>query len=167
MSKPVVVGVFSYIDTLKDAVDMMKQRGVESYTVYSPTYIPSLSEHIDATDSPVRFVTLTGGLIGLSLAFLMQWWMGLDWPLRVSMKPSFAMPTSTIIMFELTVLIGALFNLISLFGFSRLPKPSLGRGYDPRFTDDKFGIIIEADGPEAEAAEALLTEAGAEEVSRA
>lgn len=168
MSSTVVTGVFSYVDTTTKAVQLVKQRGVENYTVHMPTFIHSLADEIDHTDSPVRFVTLFGALTGLTLGFLMQWWMGLDWPIRVSMKPPFALPTSTVIMFELTILIGSLMNLAALFFFCRLPNPDLGRGYDPRFTDDKFGVVIEAESEAAAAAaESLLREAGAEEVSRA
>lgn len=168
MSNTVVTGVFSYLDTTTRAVQLVKQRGVENYTVYSPTFLHSLAHEVDDTDSPVRFVTLFGALTGLTLGFLMQWWMALDWPIRVSMKPAFALPTSTIVMFELTILIGALLNLAALFFFCKLPNLNLGRGYDPRFTDDKFGVVIEVEGDvAAAAAEALLREAGAEEVSRA
>ncbi|RMF18891.1 MAG: DUF3341 domain-containing protein [Candidatus Dadabacteria bacterium] len=168
MSKITVTGVFSYLDTTETAIDLLKTRGVDRYEIFSPTIIPRLFEHIDSTDSPVRWVTLTGALIGITCGFLMQWWMGLDWPIRVSMKPAFALPTSTVIMFELTVLIGSLFNLGALFAFCGLPQIGLPKGYDPRFTDDKFGVVIEAaDEAAAEAAEALLREAGAEEVARA
>lgn len=164
----VVTGVFSYLDTTTKAVQLVKQRGVENYTVYSPTFIHSLDHEVDDSDSPIRFIVLIGGITGMTLAFLMQWWMGLDWPIRVSAKPPFALPPSTIIMFELTVLIGALSNLAAIFFFCKLPNFNLGRGYDPRFTDDKFGVVIEAEGDAAvAAAEALLREAGAEEVNRA
>ena len=168
MSKITVTGVFSYLDTTEQAVDLLKTRGVDRYSVYSPTIIPRLFERIDPTDSPVRFVVLAGALLGITLGFLMQWWMALDWPIRVSMKPAFALPTSTVIMFEVTVLIGSLFNLGALFAFCGLPQIGLPKGYDPRFTDDKFGVVIEvSDDAAAEAAEALLREAGAEEVARA
>ena len=164
MSKQAVVGVFSYVDTTTKAVQSLKEQGHQSYTVYMPTYIHDLAEEIDHTESPVRWVTLLGGLVGFACAILMTGWMSLDYPVRTSMKPVLSWPPYTVIMFELVILIGGLFNLGALFGFCKLPRIKPGVGYDPRFTDDKFGVVIEAESDQLEAMKELLKNAGAEEV---
>ena len=54
------------------------------------------------------FIVLGGGLTGLTLATLMQWWMNaVDYPFMISGKPLFGLPANVPVMFELTVLFSA------------------------------------------------------------
>lgn len=165
--KPHVVGVFSHVDTSIAAVRALKARGLRAkdFEVFMPTYVHELADEIDESPSPIRWVTLLGGLTGLACAIAMQGWMSLDWPIRTSMKPVLSWPAYTVIMFELTVLIGGLSNLLALFGFAKLPKLGTRHVIDPRFTDDKFGVLVPvSDATRAELTE-LLKAAGAEEVN--
>lgn len=166
-TKQTVVGVFSYVDTTKAAIEGLRAKGVKDFDVHMPTYVGELVDLIDDTPSPVRWVTLVGGLTGLICGALMTWWMSIDYPLRTSMKPVVSWPAYTVIMFELTILIGGLFNLAAMFGFARLPKLKLGAGFDPRFTDDKFGVVVATDEAKAGEMKTLLEDAGAEEIRNA
>lgn len=159
-----VVGVFGHVDTTEKAIDGLKSKGVKDYMFYAPTYIEELAERVDTTPSPVKWITLGGALTGFICAVAMQGWMSADYPMRESMKPVLSWPAFTIVMFELTVLIGGLSNLVALLIFSGLPKFKPEPGYDPRFTDDKFGLVVEASGPKAEEIKSLFEAAGAEEV---
>jgi hypothetical protein len=47
---------------------------------------------------------------------------------------------------------------------SRLPKLRQAAGYDPRFSNDKFGIMVMGGPSQVGGAEAILRAAGAEEV---
>jgi hypothetical protein len=80
------------------------------------------------------------------------------------MKPVLSWPAYTVIMFELTVLLGGLFNLLALFLFCGLLKPRFPKGFDPRFTDDRMGIEVYDDPQTLTKVEAILKETGAEEV---
>ncbi len=159
-----LVGVYSYVDTTMDGIRKLKSSGVRDYTVHMPTYIEELAEEIDQDSSPVKWVTLVGALVGFASAILMTGWMSWDWPVRISMKPVMSWPAYTVIMFELTVLLGGIANLLALFGFAKLPGLGLGPGFDPRFTDDKFGIVVPVDDSSAEQVRKLLDESGAEEI---
>jgi hypothetical protein len=48
----------------------------------------------------------------------------------------------------------------------RLPQTRPSPTYDPRFTVDRFGVAVACPADKADAAGALLTSAGAEEVRR-
>ncbi len=159
-----VVGVFGHVDTTGKAIDVLNGKGIRDYTYYAPTYIEELAVRVDDTPSPVRWITLTGALTGFILAVWLQWYMSSAYPMRESMKPVVSWPAFTIVMFEATVLIGGLFNLAALFIFCGLPKIKPAPGYDPRFTDDKFGIIVQASGARADEVKSILEAAGAEEV---
>jgi Protein of unknown function (DUF3341) len=69
-------------------------------------------------------------------------------------------------MFELMILFGGIATLIGMVSLGRLPKFRPSPSYDPRFTNDRFGIFVPAGSDKAAAAEKLLRDAGAEEVRR-
>jgi hypothetical protein len=107
----------------------------------------------------------------LTIAVLLQWWTGaVDYPVVVGGKPLFAIEPSVPIMFELTILLSALFTLVGLMVLNGMPKP-----YHPldtyapfrRVTDDKFFLSIEADDPQfdSDKAQADLSEAGGTNVA--
>jgi len=69
-----------------------------------------------------------------------------------------------VIAFELTILLGGLCTLLGLFVTARLPSLRGSSLYDPRFSEDRFGVEVTCDAAERGAIEDLLRSAGAEEV---
>ena len=112
------------------------------------------------------WITLAGGLTGLSIATLMQWWMGaVDYPMVVGGKPLFAWEPSVPIMFELTMLLSGISTFIGMMLLNGLPRPHHPLDKYPPFrrvTDDKFFITIEASDPrfDRESAQSFLKEHG-------
>jgi len=159
-----VVGVFATLDGALLALRELKSKGYESLTVYSPVPNHELEEVLDKPTSPVRLFTLIGGLTGTSLGFLFAIWTSLDWELIVGGKPIVSLPPYVIIGFETTILIGALSAVAGMFLNARLPKLRNALGYDPRFSNDKFGIVAVGGPAQASGAEAIMRAAGAEEV---
>jgi len=68
-------------------------------------------------------------------------------------------------MFELMVLFGGLSAALSFFLFARLPQFDPIAGYSEKFGADRFGIAVECDEADSARIEALMREAGAEEVA--
>ncbi|HXI32794.1 MAG TPA: DUF3341 domain-containing protein [Gemmatimonadales bacterium] len=144
---PGVLGVFGHLDATVDAVKQLQAGGRDDYTVYSPLPRHELEDAIGA------WLTL---------------YMSNDWPVQVGGKPIGSIPPYVVIMFEMTVLFGALNTLLGV-ALNAL-RGARRRGtiaYDPRFTNDKFGIFVPAQAADAGKVEALLKGAGAEEVRRA
>jgi hypothetical protein len=70
-------------------------------------------------------------------------------------------------MFEMTVLFGALSTILGILFNAAFAARRLGTiQYDPRFTNDKFGVFVPAGRDKAGSVETLLRGAGAEEVQR-
>ncbi len=116
----------------------------------------------------MRAYTLIGGIGGCAIGAWITLYMSLDWPVQVGGKPIGSIPPYVVIMFEMTVLFGALNTLLGV-ALNAL-RGARRRGtiaYDPRFTNDKFGIFVPAAAADAGKVEALLKGAGAEEVRRA
>src|SRR2546428_11137490 len=71
-------------------------------------------------------------------------------------------------MFEMTVLFGALSTILGIAFNAVFAARRLGTVlYDPRFTNDKFGIFVPCAPDRAGQVETLLRQAGAEEGRRA
>jgi hypothetical protein len=99
-------------------------------------------------------------VFGFGLAILCS----LDWPLRVSAKDIVSVPGFVVIGYECTILFGALATLAAMFHFCRLPDILRKVGYDPRFSDDKFGVVVGCGTDEVDSVVDSLKKAGADEV---
>jgi hypothetical protein len=160
-----VVGVFGDLDGTVLALRELKAKGYDSITVYSPVPRHEIDEVLDQPVSPVRLFTLIGGLTGCALGFAYAISTSLDWELITGGKPIVSLPPFIIIGFECTILIGALSTVAGMFLNARLPKFRKAAGYDPRFSADKFGVLVFGGPAQVSAAEQILRAAGAEEVN--
>jgi hypothetical protein len=158
-----VLGIFSHMDTLIEAIHHFKGKGRDDIRVFSPCPRHEIEDALDEGKSPVRFFTLFGGLLGCFLGYWFTSFSSMDWVLPTSGKPVVSPVAFTVIAFELTILFGAIGTLTGIFVLGKLvkPRPTI---YDDRFTDDKFGIFIECSESEFEKYEAELKSQGAEEV---
>jgi Protein of unknown function (DUF3341) len=159
-----VLGVFPYLDTATAAIESLRGRGYP-LTVYSPTPRHELEEALESPESAVRIYTLMGAFAGTAAGTWLATWASLDWPLIVGGKEIVALPAFSVIMFEVTVLIGALSTVAGLFITSRLPKVGkAGAMYHPSFTADRFGVFVHVAPEHFEEVRTILTDSGSEEV---
>lgn len=158
-----VVGVFKYLDDVTKAIAKVKGANLD-YRVYSPFGHHEIEDAALPGKSPVRKVTMTGALTGLVAGFALAIMCSLDWPLRVSAKDVVSIPGFVVIGYECTILFGAIATLLALFYFCRLPDLLRKAGYDPRFSDDKFGVVVGCDTGDVDTVKAVLRDSGAEEV---
>lgn len=159
-----VSGVFGSIDGAILAIRELKAKGYANFKVYSPVPHPDIEEALARKESPVRVFTLVGGLTGCSLGFAYAISTSLDWELITGGKPIVSLPPFVVIGFECTILIGALVTVAGMFLNARLPKLGTSPGYDPRFSNDKFGVVAFGGPAQVSAAVDIMKAAGAEEV---
>jgi len=165
---PGVLGVFAHLDTTLDAIRRLRAAGHTDFTVYSPIPRHEIEDALGAPVSPVRMFTLIGGIAGCSIGAWLSLWMSEDWPIVVGGKPVGSIPPYVVIMFEMTILFGALSTILGILLNTLYARRRAGTIlYDPRFTNDRFGIFAPAPSDKAAAVEKLLRDAGAEEVRRA
>ena len=161
---PGVLGAFEHIDSAVAAIHGLKRAGHADLTVYSAAPNHELEEALGTGSSWVRAFTLIGALTGCTAGWAMTRWMSYDWPLLVGGKPTAAFPPYTVIMFELTILLGALSTVLGMI-LLPLVKDIRGRAFHPRFTDDRIGIFVPCATDRAESVKQLLAGAGAVEVN--
>ena len=158
-----VLGVFPFLDTTTEAVEELREKGYP-LTVYAPTPRHEIEEALDSPESAVRIFTLMGAFAGTAAGTWLATWASLDWPLIVGGKEIVALPAFSVIMFEVTVLIGALSTVAGLFITSGLVGRKSKALYHPTFSQDRFGIFVHVAPEHFEEVQTILTERGSEEV---
>lgn len=159
----VVVGVFHYMDDLLRNVEGIKAAGYE-YKVYSPMARPEIEHATMPEKSPIRRFTLTGGIVGCIAGWSLAILCSMDWPLRTSAKDIISPPGFFVVGYEWTILFAALSTFVALLHYCRIPDIFRKVGYDPRFSDNKFGLVVNVNPTEADAIKKKMMESGAEEV---
>jgi hypothetical protein len=164
---PGVLGVFAYLDAVLDAIKQLRAAGFTDFTVYSPIPRHEIEDALGQPVSPVRMFTLIGGIAGCAIGAWLTLWMSYDWPIVVGGKPIGSIPPYVVIMFEMTILFGALTTILGiLFNAVFAARRSGTIQYDARFTNDRFGIFVPAGSDKVSRVESLLRDAGADEVRR-
>src|SRR3989442_1007776 len=153
MATETILGVFAHVDTTVRALEELRARGYHDLTVYTPLPVHEIEEVLerDRPVSRVRLFTLIGGLTGIASAFILTIWSSLVWGQVTGGKYlqlvpggiiGSSLPPFFIIAFELMVLFGGLATVIGLIVLGRLPRSRQSRAFDPRFTNDRFGVAI-------------------------
>ena len=164
---PGVLAVFAHLDTTVAAIKQLRAAGHTDFTVYSPIPRHEIEDALGQAVSPVRMFTLVGGISGCAVGAWLTLWMSYDWPISVGGKPIGAIPPYVVIMFEMTILFGALSTILGILFNSLFAARRAGTIlYDTCFTNDRFGIFVPTAGDKASRIESLLRDAGAEEVRR-
>lgn len=159
-----VLGLFAHMDATIEAITKLREARLDPTRIYSPVPRHEIVDVAQPGISRVRVFALVGAITGTLSGFALSIWTGLEMNLVVSGKPIIAWPPYIVIGFELTVLFGALATLAGFLLNARLPRLRLRRGYDPKFSEDHFGIFVECDRGRWDEAEKILRACGAEEV---
>ena len=159
-----VQGIFSYVDDVVETVKRLKESGFKNLRVFSPVPNHEIEEVMDEPESIVRFFTLGGAMLGAACGVGFTVLTSTAYPIAVSAKPIVSLPPYMVIVFELTILIGALSTLLGLLINSRLRRNAPRAMYDPRFSEDKFGVMVTCSKDGVEQVNEILNSQGAEEV---
>jgi hypothetical protein len=143
---------FETPDELAAALRELYSRGHRDLDAYTPYSTEAVREALALEPSRLPRWVLAGGLLGASLAYLLEWWtVGVSYPLNVGGRPPH-MPLAFVpISFEMGVL-GASFT--AFFGVLALAK--LVKLWDPVFEVEGFGSMsvnrfwlrLDAGGPD-------------------
>jgi len=155
MSATGLLASYEYLDSTVDAIEGLRKAGFE-VKAYAPYPEHHIEEALGYGQSPVRVWTLVGALTGTATGFAFTIWTSMDWPLAVGGKPMISIPAFVPIIFEMTVLFGALSTVIGLFILSRLPNIKPAVVYDPEFTAGRYGVYVEASADRVAEARKIL-----------
>ena len=172
-----VRGVFAHVDTTVQALEGLRAKGYHDLTVYTPVPVHEIEDVLerDRPVSRVRLFTLIGGLTGIVSAFLLTIWTSLKWGLITGGKwlqfapgggiTGSSIPPFVIIAFEMMVLFGGIATVIGMVLLGRLPQLRPSPAFDPRFTNDRFGVAVHCAPERGASVREILRSAGAEEIT--
>lgn len=138
---------FDNVDDLVHACAKVRDAGYERWDAHSPFPVHGIDEAMGIKQTILPWLVLGGGITGLTVALLLQWWTNaVDYPFIVSGKPYFSLPANIPVCFELTVLLSALTAFFSVLALNLLPQfyhPLFRNERFLRFSDDRFFIAID------------------------
>jgi len=161
-----VTGVFASEEECIHAIQALRRGGFHRPRVFAPIPSEKILETLELPKSPIRLCVLLGGITGVISGFALTIGTAWTWPHVAGGKPMVSLPPYIIIAFELMILFGALAGVGGFLFFNRFPRLESLRGYSPRFSDDRFGVLVTCASEQSTRAELLLKDAGAEEVER-
>lgn len=144
-------GLLAQFKTSEELVRAARSAYADGYRrldAYSPFPIPDLAHSLGFRKNAVPLVCLIGGLLGGSVAYVLQYWINvIEYPVNVGGRPlhawsSFIPPT-----FEMTVLFagfGAFFGMWALNGLPMPFHPIFNSKHFASVTRDGFFLSIEA-----------------------
>ncbi len=156
MSTQGILASYEYLDSTVDAIENLRKAGFDDIKAYAPYPEHHIEHALGYGQSPVRVWTLVGALTGTATAFAFTSWTSVEWPLVVGGKPIISIPAFIPIVFEMSVLFGALSTVIGLFVLSKLPNIKPAVVYDPEFTAGRYGVYVEAGGSRLEEARRIM-----------
>lgn len=159
-----ILGVYDSAGKAAAAASAVRQAHQGDVVAHSPTADPLLVDPRTVRNSPLRLVTLLGGLAGCAIGIALPVYTMLDWSLTVGGKPILSIPPIVIIAFELSMLGATLSGFLGFLVLGGLPRMGTGRAFDTRYTDDRFAIVVTCAESDGDAVRAHLERAGAEEV---
>ena len=166
-----IVAEFAGPGELKHAAEKLREAGYKTLDAYTPYPVHGMVKAIGMTRSPQPWVTLCGGIFGLSLAIFMQFYlMGWYYPTIVQGKQFTSWEAFVPIMFELMVLFSAFFTVFGMLALCGLPRfwHPIDQ-YNPlsRAVDDGFFLSVEAKDAlfDAVRTRAMLVEMGGDNVA--
>ena len=157
-------GVYGYLaefntpSELVEATIAARNAGYRRMECYTPYPVEEAADALHFHANRVPLLTLMGGIMGLTTAFLMQTWMNVyAYPLNIAGRPLFSWPAFIIPAYEWTILfagLSAAFGMIALNGLPQTYHPVFNA---PNFrngaTTDKFFLCLEASDPKFSLAE--------------
>jgi len=126
----VIVGTWSQEDLFLSAVKTLRYQNHTHFYAVTPYPVHGLEELMNIPRSWIPWVTFVFGLAGCAFGTWFTWWTSaVSWPLIIGGKPFWSLPAFVPIIFECTILLGAVFSVAALFYACRIPA------FDPPVLD--------------------------------
>ena len=150
-----IYGLLAEFNTPGELVRATEAAHAEGYRrmeCYTPYPVEEAAEALRFHKNRVPLLTLVGGLMGVTTAFLMETWINVwGYPLNIAGRPLFSWPAFIIPAYEWTILFSGLSAAFGMFALNGLPQLYHPVFNAPNFrngaTTDKFFLCLEATDP--------------------
>jgi hypothetical protein len=163
-----IAGIWLDEHKLVEAAAKVRQAGFKKFEAISPFPLHGIDEAMGIPRSFIPWVTFIFGFTGCSFGVWFTWYCSaVSWPLIIGGKPLWSLPAFIPVIFECTILFGALSSVAALIMMAGLPKvdPPV---IDPDLSCSKFALFIPEDdtGFDGPRIEKMLKDLGADVVKR-
>ncbi len=158
-----LLGIYNSRNKAIDAIKSLRRNGINDISAYTPAPDHAIESMLKTDASPVRLFVLIGGILGCAIGFAFPIYTVYEWPLITGGKPLISIPAFVVIAFELMILFGAIFGMMSFFGLAGLPQSRIPLR-DTRFSNDHFGIEVQCGDTSQSTVRETLETTGAIEV---
>jgi mono/diheme cytochrome c family protein len=105
------------------AVEVLGRENYHDIETYTPFDVPELDGPLGLRRSPLGWLALGGGLVGLVASYGIQWWANVhSYPVNAGGRPAHAVPAFLLATFEGTVLAASLAVFFGVLLVLRLPR---------------------------------------------
>lgn len=166
MSTIAIISAFADDADCAHAIETLRDQKIGGLSTFSPIPSHKIEHALGRSRSPTRWVSLAGGITGVLTGLAVTIGTTYEWRLNAGGKPLLSWPPFIVITFELMILLGGIFGFGGFMFFSGVPATVAAPGYNPRFAEDRFGLVVRCDEADAGRIESILRESNAEEVVR-
>jgi hypothetical protein len=146
-----VMAEFSSMSDLIAAIHAAREHGYRHMDAYSPFPSHEISHALHLAPSPLPYMVLAGGIIGMLAGYFLQYYAAvIDYPTNIGGRPLHSWPFFVPITFECTIAGAALTAVFGMLALNRLPTPYHPVFNHPTFalaSRDAFFLCIEATDP--------------------
>lgn len=165
---PGLAGIWTDEHKLVEAARKVRESGIQNFEAISPFPLHGIDDAMGIPRSFIPWVTFIMGLTGFLAGTWLTWWTSSqNWPLIIGGKPMWSLPAFVPIMFECTILFGALSSVGALLFMAGMPAvdPPI---IDPTLSSHRFALFIpqNAEGYNAAAVEKIMRDNGAVEIKK-
>lgn len=140
---------FEHAGFAEAALKALRQAGYSKLEGYSPYPCAALERYGAASASPIPWFVFIAGLIGAVTAYaILYFTQVVDYPLNVGGRTQHAAISYLPLVFETTVLFGAVAAFLAFLGLSGMPKPLQSVMLCPgaeRVLQDRFAVAVSED----------------------
>lgn len=144
----IILAKFDGTAELIHAAEKIRDAGYKEFDCHSPFPIHGMDDAMGLKPSIVGKISGIGGLFGMTVALLMQWWTSaIDYPLIISGKPLFSLPAFIPVTFALTILFAAFGAVFGMFAVNKMPQwhhTLFNSKQFEQFSDGGFFVSLEA-----------------------
>lgn len=160
---------FDSSDALLEAARAAREAGYQRLDAFTPFPVEGLARLLRIQRPNISSMGLIGGFAGATVALMMQFYIGYNYPLNVGGRPVYPLTAFAVVMFELTVLFSALSMIFAMLwqnGLPRLNYPVFGARRFHLASKDRFFLCVEGDDAKfnPEETSGFLKRAGASSV---
>ena len=170
MSTRIIHGIYDDDEKLLNGAKKLRSGGIQIKEVFSPFPVHGLDPVLGIPRTRIAICSFIYGCTGLVLGSWMMWYMMItDWPTDIGGKPNltyyYNVPAFIPPTFEMTVFCAAHLMFLTFLLRSWILPGVKANNPDPRTTDDRFLMLIEAKENDVEKIKSFLSETGASEIN--